>query len=106
MDVEKGVPFMTGRTNCWEFMKCGRELKGARTGELGVCAAAAYPHADGINGGTNGGRICWAIVGTYSCHTGKSFRSRKNILCSDCEFHKSVLREEGMMDNFTGDKGE
>jgi hypothetical protein len=88
---------MTGKMNCWEFMKCGRELGGQRAGDLGVCPAAIYPHADGLNGGVNGGRICWAIVGTYSCHIGMSSLSQKNILCHDCKFHRKVLSEEGMM---------
>jgi len=86
------------RMNCWEFMKCGREIGGERAEELGVCAAAVYPHADGINRGVNGGRICWAIVGTYSCYVGKSSLTGKKVLCYDCEFHKKVLAEEGLID--------
>jgi hypothetical protein len=88
---------MAGKINCWEFMKCGRELNGERAEEFGVCPAATYPHADGVNGGVNGGRICWVIVGTYSCHTGKSSLLQKNVLCFDCKFHKKVLSEEGII---------
>ena len=86
------------RMNCWEFMKCGREISGKMAEKLGVCAAAVYPHADGINRGVNGGRICWALVGTYSCNVGKSSLTRKGVLCYDCEFHKMVLAEEGLID--------
>jgi len=89
---------MARRMNCWEFMKCGRELNGERAKESGVCPAASYPYADGLNGGTNGGRICWIIVGSYSCHTGKTSLSQRNVLCFDCEFHRKVLSEEGIMD--------
>ncbi|HET6516034.1 MAG TPA: hypothetical protein VFG09_12800 [Thermodesulfovibrionales bacterium] len=89
---------MKSRINCWEFMKCGREINGERAKDLGVCAAAANPQADGINGGINGGRICWALVGTYSCHAGKSLFSEKKNLCFDCEFHRRVLSEEGILD--------
>lgn len=89
---------MKRKLNCWEFMKCGRELNGERAKDLGVCPTAIYPHADGLNGGLNGGRICWAIVGTYSCHIGASSVTKKKILCHDCRFHRKVLSEEGMMD--------
>jgi len=89
---------MKDKINCWEFMKCGREINGERAKDLGVCAAAANPQADGINGGINGGRICWALVGTYSCYTGKSLFSEKKNLCFDCEFHRRVLSEEGILD--------
>ncbi|HEX8949509.1 MAG TPA: hypothetical protein VF790_11135 [Dissulfurispiraceae bacterium] len=94
---KKAVP-AGRRMNCWEFMKCGREIGGARAEDLGVCAAAVCPHADGINRGVNGGRICWAIVGTYSCYVGKSSLTGKKVLCYDCEFHKKVLAEEGLID--------
>lgn len=89
---------MTTKMNCWEFMKCGRELGGEKANKLGVCPAATYPHADGLNGGINGGRICWIIVGSYSCQDGMSSLSKKKILCSDCKFHTKVLSEEGMID--------
>lgn len=39
--------------NCWEFMKCGRELGGSKVKELGVCPA--YP---------DHGRQCARVVGT------------------------------------------
>jgi len=94
---KKAVP-VERRMNCWEFMKCGREIGGEKAEELGVCAAAVYPHADGINRGVNGGRICWAIVGSYSCYVGKSSLTGKKLLCYDCEFHKKVLAEEGLID--------
>ncbi len=89
---------MTKKINCWEFMKCGRELGGEKTEELGVCPAATSPYADGLNGGINGGRICWAIVGIYSCHIGKASLSQKKVLCSDCAFYKKVLSEESIME--------
>jgi hypothetical protein len=92
------MPRKKKKMNCWEYMKCGRELNGERAKEFGVCPAAAYPYADGINGGINGGRICWAIVGDYSCYCGKHALLEKQQLCFDCEFHKKVLAEEGILD--------
>lgn len=82
------------KINCWEFMRCGRELGGKRAEEVGVCPAAIDPHADGVNGGINGGRICWAVVGIYSCYTGKSSLRQTSHNCFECEFHKMVLAEE------------
>lgn len=89
---------MKKKMNCWEFMKCGRELKGERAKELGVCPAAIYPLADGINGGINGGRICWVLVGSYSYYTGKSLLCQKKTLCHECAFYKKVMSEEGLLD--------
>ncbi len=53
------------RLNCWEIKRCGREPGGSKSEELGVCPAATDISADWINGGKNGGRICWAIVGVF-----------------------------------------
>jgi len=53
------------KKNCWEVKKCGREPSGAKVKEFGVCPAAEQHRADGINGGVNGGRSCWAVAGTF-----------------------------------------
>lgn len=53
------------KLNCWEFKKCGRERKGKNVQEMGVCPAALDDSFDGINGGIHGGRICWAVAGTF-----------------------------------------
>ena len=86
------------KTNCWEFNKCGREPGGARIKSLGVCATATNSTVNGLNGGINGGRLCWLISGTY----GKSKAEYANCIamqnltsCIECEFHNQVLREEG-----------
>lgn len=90
---------MARKMNCWEYMKCGREPRGKNSKELGVCPAATYTELDGLNGGTNGGRMCWAIVGTYSFGeiTG-SFTHKNSFYCYNCDFHRKVLAEEGIMD--------
>ena len=53
------------RVNCWEVIRCGREPKGAKVAEEGACPAALDAEADGVNSGTKGGRVCWAISGTF-----------------------------------------
>ncbi|HWR59259.1 MAG TPA: hypothetical protein VN328_10255 [Thermodesulfovibrionales bacterium] len=89
---------MPRKLNCWEYMKCGRELNGKKVKELGVCPVATHPYADGINEGINGGRICWDIVGSYSLYNVKGPCSDPKHLCFECDFHRKVLVEEGIID--------
>ncbi|UCH79860.1 MAG: hypothetical protein JSW20_08890 [Nitrospiraceae bacterium] len=80
--------------NCWEYKKCGREPDGHNTDELGVCPATVEEKADGINDGTNGGRACWAIVGTICKGTVQGTYALKILNCLKCDFYKKVLTEE------------
>ncbi|MBA2848262.1 hypothetical protein G4V39_04475 [Thermosulfuriphilus ammonigenes] len=77
---------MTQRLNCWEFKRCGRQ---------GTCPASTEKRADGINGGKNGGRACWAIAGTFCGGKIQGVYSQKLASCLKCDFYKLVLREEG-----------
>ncbi len=85
-----------GKINCWEFKKCGREPGGVNVKELGICPATTERRANGIHGGKNGGRCCWAILAT-ACSGGnvkeKSF-SEKLKACTQCEFYKATFMEE------------
>lgn len=86
--------------NCWEFVKCGREPGGAKVAELGTCRAATETQAAGIHRGTNGGRCCWAIAGSFSVlamgeRTVHSVCVLQGDSCLDCEFYWAVQREEG-----------
>jgi hypothetical protein len=83
------------RTNCWEFKKCGRELGGTKAAELGVCPAAQNISASGVNGGKNGGRLCWALTGTLCGGKVQGTFAQKLTNCKDCEFFKLVRQEEG-----------
>ena len=47
--------------NCWEYWGCGRESGGVNAIEEGVCPAARETRLDGVHGGRNGGRACWAV---------------------------------------------
>jgi hypothetical protein len=87
---------MGRKMNCWEFMKCGREPKGRRARELGPCPAATNTAINGLNGGINGGRMCWAIVGTYSLDEDtRGYHKGNNYHCYDCDFHRKV--KEGIL---------
>ncbi len=84
---------MIVKQNCWEFNKCGREPKGSKVAELGICPATTYTSVNGLNGGKNGGRICWAVAGTYA----GEFRgncSMDIISCTTCDFFEMVEKEE------------
>lgn len=90
------------RMNCWEVMGCGREPDGAFAQTKGVCPAAQVSRLDGVHGGSNGGRSCWAVAGTL-CEGEPigSFTTKGS--CFDCEFYKKVLNEEAPHIIFTPD---
>jgi len=66
------------RLNCWEFMKCGREIGGAKVQELGVCPA--YP---------DHGKHCAHIVGTLCRGEVQGSFARKFRTCRKCPFYQS-----------------
>ena len=90
------------KQNCWEFAGCGREPGGTRAAAEGVCPAASERRAQGLNGGKNGGRACWAIAGTFSrCDVAGTHASRIHD-CMACVFFRTVGLEEG--DKYLGAK--
>jgi hypothetical protein len=86
--------------NCWEATSCGREPGGRKVGELGICPASLEKSVNGCNGGTNGGRACWAIPGTFCGGEIQHFETQKWGSCRRCSFFWQVQREEGP--NYTG----
>lgn len=84
------------RTNCWDIVKCGREPGGINVPAEGVCPAATETEADGVNSGTNGGRICWAISGTFCGRQARGSEAVRLVSCFSCDFFTKVLREEGL----------
>jgi CRP-like cAMP-binding protein len=89
------------RLNCWEVMMCGREQGGKNVAEYGVCPAAVDQSFDGINSGKCGGRICWAVAGTFcgGCAQGSFVDKRPS--CLNCDFYEMVQDEEGMVNRQT-----
>ena len=83
------------KTNCWEFLKCGREPGGAKAKELGVCPVATNVCLNGLNCGKNAGRCCWAVGGTFCEGDVEGVFARKLTSCLDCGFFKLVAKEEG-----------
>lgn len=79
--------------NCWEFWGCGRESSGENVDEQGVCPAATETRLDGVHGGKNASRACWAISETLCTkRIGGPEASRTNCLL--CSFYNHVLDEE------------
>lgn len=83
------------RKNCWETKACGREPGGGRVAEFGVCPAAAETRTHGMNGGRNGGRVCWAIAGTLCGDRVQGSFATKLANCKACPFYEAVRVEEG-----------
>ena len=82
------------RYNCWEYKKCGREPGGTEAEELGVCPAATERKLDNVNYGKNGGRACWALIGTGCNGKKHSIFALHLAECAKCEFYQRVNEEE------------
>lgn len=85
------------KLNCWEFMKCGKAPGGDKADEIGICPVANEASANGLNGGVNGGRICWVIAAVCYKEKIKCHDSQKISSCFDCKFHNQVMAEEGLL---------
>jgi serine/threonine protein phosphatase PrpC len=84
------------KLNCWEYMKCGREPGGVKVAKLGTCPASVDPTFNGLNQGTNAGRICWLVAGTFCNEKVQGMFAKKQDACRDCIFYKQVHAEEGV----------
>lgn len=74
------------KKQCWEFKGCGRQPGGHNVKELGVCPAANDTSSDGLNDGKNGGRICWAVAGTFCGGEAQGAFAQKESSCMNCVF--------------------
>jgi len=86
---------MPQKKNCWEMKKCGREPGGARVSEFGPCPAATDAACDKLNGGCNGGRLCWAITGTLCGGKVQGTFAQKRLSCVSCTVFATIKTEEG-----------
>ncbi len=85
---------MSDKKNCWEMKKCGRQPGGNLVSELGVCPAATSNDFDGVNCGLNGGRVCWAVAGTFCKGKVQGVFATKIESCIKCSFFQQVADEE------------
>lgn len=77
-------------SNCWDVMKCGREHDSPTVNDQGECAASAAVKANGLHGGLNGGRVCWAIAGSFSGKQPSCTFVARMGGCESCTFYKMV----------------
>lgn len=86
----------TGRKlNCWEFKKCGRQPQGNHVHDLGICPATQEFGLDDTHDGTNAGRACWVVSGTFCQGTVQGTFAQKFKNCENCDFYQTVRKEEG-----------
>ncbi|MBF0564266.1 MAG: hypothetical protein HQK89_03390 [Nitrospirae bacterium] len=81
-----------GKLNCWQFKQCGREPGGKNSVSIGICPVATAANFNGLHGGENGGRACWAVPSTLCENSGNLASKIRN--CTTCEFHQLVIKEE------------
>jgi hypothetical protein len=79
--------------NCWEYIRCGRELGGNNTTESGVCPASTHTLADGFLGGVNGGRACYFIMGTLCCGEVDLNIDKNSKNCTKCSFREKLQKK-------------
>ena len=82
------------KLNCWEIKKCGRQAGGDKVRELGECIAAKEIRVNGVHGGRNGGRCCYALAGTLCGGKIQGTFATKLTNCMQCEVYKLILKEE------------
>ncbi len=85
---------MENKKNCWEFMKCGRELGGSQAKQLGICPAYTERKLDGAHSGKNAGRACWVVAGTLCKGETQGTFAKKFENCEKCPFYAQVRKEE------------
>ena len=84
------------KKNCWEVKQCERYPGGQKVDEFGICPAAIEKRIHGVNGGINGGRICWAIEETLCGNNVQGSITEKLKDCLQCDFYGIVKKEEGV----------
>jgi hypothetical protein len=89
------------KLNCWEYNNCGREPGGRNNGSRGACPAATDERLNGVHGGKNAGRACWALGDTLCEGKPNGDFARRFKNCQACGFFKTVVREEGARFIFT-----
>lgn len=83
------------KKNCWEFKNCGRHDGGEHVHDRGICPATTEGSLDGIHGGTNAGRACWVVAGTFCKGEVQGTFAQKYKNCKQCDFYQEVRKEEG-----------
>ena len=83
------------KVNCWEIKKCGRGPGSRSENGMKPCPAALEMRLDGVHGGTNSGRACWVVAGTFCGGKVQGTHAAKFEVCKNCDFYQQVMEEEG-----------
>jgi hypothetical protein len=83
---------MKDKLNCWDFKKCCDKPLSHHACKIIVCPAKKEFIANGLNGGINGGRMCWIIIDSHS-------KRKAQTACFQCEFRYKVIADEGLLNN-------
>ncbi len=83
------------KTNCWDFMKCGRGPENSSKKACHTCPATNSSTLDGLNDGEKAGRACWLIAGTFCSNNISGTFAEKIESCRDCDFYRHVNKNSG-----------
>jgi len=83
------------RLQCWEIRGCGQAEGTSGGGKR--CPVPRTMALDGVNGGDNGGRCCWAVDGAL-CIGKRPQDAGPADPCLRCSVLATVRREEGLGD--------
>ncbi len=83
------------KLNCWAYNSCAIESHDSFFEEIDTCPSSTELCTNRVNDGTNGGRACWAIAGTFSGSESQCVCLGEMTSCRECDFYKIVQREEG-----------
>jgi hypothetical protein len=82
------------KMNCWEFHKCGRELKSGQH-DAAACPVSTETRLNAVHDGNQAGRACWVIAGTHCRGEVQGNFAKKYSNCEKCDFYRQVRQEEG-----------
>jgi len=88
---------MNKKDNCWDYMKCGKGPDENGKNKFIMCPVVFHEAANGLNGGVNGGRLCWLVASKKKYGEMKHLNQKRTDPCFFCEFHYKVMAEEGFM---------
>ena len=80
--------------NCWEYMLCGNGPEQSDECFLN-CPVPLKMSLDGIHGGKNGGRACWAVLHTTCNGKVQDTFQKKYNMCGRCDFYNIVKKQQG-----------
>lgn len=83
------------KINCWEFKQCNTASRNKENSPPDKCPVLSAKEFDTVNGGVNGGRICWKVAGSFCGGKVQGTFAQKIETCLSCDFFREVFKEEG-----------